>query len=157
MKQLRKLPAKQRMARLAKLEKALQTAARSVPTLPGYPQPLLAKLNTYATRCRNVTGDCNAVNVAERPYRVRQPPVAGRELVLRARRPGAGLRHITDAAGDHDIEFTFSAQDGVTGILVNATLLDKGEVQYEGYIRNGQQALVLNKTPVSGPGVQPAR
>jgi hypothetical protein len=53
-------------------------------------------------------------------------------------------------------EFTFPAQDGVTGILVNATLLNKGDVQYEGYIRNGQQTLVLNQTPVSGPGVQPA-
>ena len=70
--------------------------------------------------------------------------------------PEAGLQFITDVAGNHDIEFTFPAQDGVTGILVNATLLNKGDVQYEGYIRNGLQILVLNQTLVSGPGVQPA-
>ncbi len=29
-------------------------------------------------------------------------------------------------------------------------------VAREGYIRNGQQTLVLNQTPVSGPGVRPA-
>jgi hypothetical protein len=156
-KQLRKLPAKQRMAKLAKLEKALQPA-RPLPTLPEYPQPLLAKLNTYATGCTNVTGDCNVVNVAANVLTGygNYPSLDASWFFALAVVPGAGLQYITDAAGNQDIEFTFPAQDGVTGILVNATLLNKGDVQYEGYIRNGQQTLVLNQTPVSGPGVQPA-
>jgi len=153
-KQLRKLPAKQRMAKLAK---ALQPA-RPLPTLPEYPQPLLAKLNTYATGCTNVTGVCNVVNVAANVLTGygNYPSLDASWFFALADVPGAGLQYITDAAGNQDIEFTFPAQDGVTGILVNATLLNKGDVQYEGYIRNGQQTLVLNQTPVSGPGVQPA-
>lgn len=157
-KQLRKLPAKQRMAKLAKLAKALQSATRSLPKLPEYPQPLLAKLNTYATGCTNVTGDCNAVNVAANVLTGygNYPSLDASWFFALADVPGAGLQYITDAAGNRDIEFTFPSQDGVTGILVNATLLSKGDVQYEGYIRNGQQTLVLNQTPVSGPGVRPA-
>ena len=157
LKQLRKLPAKQRMAELGKLGKALRSA-RPLPTLPEYPQPLLAKLNTYATGCTNVTGDCNVVNVAANVLTGygNYPSLDASWFLTLADVPGAGLQHITDAAGNQDIEFTFPSQDGVTGILVNATLLNKGDVQYEGYIRNGQQTLVLNQTPVSGPGVQPA-
>ena len=129
-----------------------------LPTLPEYPQPLLAKLNTYATGCTNVTGDCNAVNVAANVLTGygNYPSLDASWFLALADVPGAGLQYITDAAGNQDIEFTFPAQDGVTGILVNATLLNKGDVQYEGYIRDGQQTLVLNQTPVSGPGVQPA-
>jgi len=156
-KQLRKLPAKQRMAKLAKLAKALQPAG-PLPTLPEYPQPLLTKLNTYATGCANVTGDCNVVNVAANVLTGygNYPSLDASWFFALADVPGAGLQYITDAAGNQDIEFTFPAQDGVTGILVNATLLNRGDVQYEGYIRNGQQTLVLNQIPVSGPGVQPA-
>jgi hypothetical protein len=156
-KQLRKLPAKQRLAKLAKLEKAFRSA-KPPPTLPAYPQPLLAKLNTYATGCTNVTGDCNVVNVAANVLTGygNYPSLVAIWFYALADVAGAGLQHITDAAGNQDIEFTFPAQDGVTGILVNATLLNKGDVQYEGFIRNGQQTLVLNQTPVSGPGVHPA-
>jgi hypothetical protein len=156
-KQLRSMPASQRMPRLAKLEKAIQSA-KAPPTLPQYPQPLLAKLNTYPTGCSSVAGDCNAVNVAADVLTGygNYPSLDASWFLALADVPGAGLRNITDAAGNHDIEFTFPAADGVTGILVNATQLDKGDVQYEGYIRNGQQTLVLNQTPVSGPGVQPA-
>jgi hypothetical protein len=32
-------------------------------------------------------------------------------------------------------------------------LLNAGTIRYEGYVRDGQQTLVLNQTPVSGPGV----
>jgi hypothetical protein len=155
--QLRKLPAKQRMAKLAKLDKALRPS-RPLPTLPEYPQPLLAALNTYATGCADVAGDCNVVNVAANVLTGygNYPSLDASWFLALADVPGAGLQHITDAAGNQDIEFTFPAQDGVTGILVNATLLNKGDVQYEGYTRNGQQTVVLNQTPVSGPGVRPA-
>jgi hypothetical protein len=69
--------------------------------------------------------------------------------------PGVSLRHVTDAAGHHDIAFTFPSQDGVTAILVNERMLNAGTIRYEGYVRDGQQTLVLNQTPVSGPGVRP--
>jgi hypothetical protein len=110
-KQLRKLPAKQRMAKLAKV---LQPA-RPLPTLPEYPQPLLAKLNTYTTGCTNVTGDCNVVNVAAnvltgygttprwtRAGSSRSPTCPGRPAVHhrrggepghRVHLPGPGRRH----------------------------------------------------------------
>ena len=153
-KQLRKLPATQRMA---KVEKILRPAG-TLPTLPAYPQPLLAKLNTYATGCTEVSGDCNAVNVAANVLTGygNYPSLDASWFLALADVPRVGLRSITDAAGNQDIEFTFPAANGVTGILVNATLLNKGDVQYEGYIRNGQQTLVLDQAPVSGPGVQPA-
>ena len=156
--QLRALPASQRMAKLAKLEKALRSA-KAPPTLPGYPQPLLAKLNTYATGCADVSRDCNAVNVAANVLTGygNYPSLDASWFLALADVPGAGLRSVTDAAGNRDIEFTFPAADGVTGILVNATLLNKGDVQYEGFIRDGQQTLVLDQTPVSGPGAAPAR
>ena len=153
-KQLLKLPAKQRMA---KAEKELRPSG-ALPTLPAYPRPLLARLNTYATGCTNVSGDCNAVNVAANVLTGygNYPSLDASWFLALADVPGVGLRSITDAAGSQDIEFTFPAADGVTGILVNATLLNKGDVQYEGYIRDGQQTLVLDQTPVSGPGVEPA-
>jgi hypothetical protein len=105
-----------------------------------------------------VTGDCNVVNVAANVLTGygNYPSLDASWFFALADVPGVGLQYITDAAGNQDIEFTFPAQDGVTGILVNATLLNRGDVQYEGYIRNGQQTLVLNQIPVSGPGVQPA-
>jgi hypothetical protein len=36
----------------------------------------------------------------------------------------------------------------------NAGLLTAGTIQYEGYVRDGQQTLVLKQAPVSGPGVR---
>ncbi|HEX8005294.1 MAG TPA: hypothetical protein VF482_02585, partial [Trebonia sp.] len=69
--------------------------------------------------------------------------------------PGVSLQHITDAAGQRDIAFTFPSQDGVTAILVNARLLNAGTIQYEGYARDGQQTLVMSQALVSGPGVRP--
>jgi len=161
LKQLKKLPAKKRQAALDKLlsseRKLLKRPSKPLPTLPEYPQPLLATLNSYSTGCTNVAADCNVVNVAANVLTGygNYPYLDASWFLALADVPGAGLKHITDGAGNPDIEFTFPSQDGVTGILVNATLLNKGDIQYEGYVEDGQQTLVLNQTPVSGPGVRP--
>lgn len=129
----------------------------STPALPGYPRPLLDKLNTYSTGCADVTGDCNAVNVAANVLTGygNYPSLNATWFYALADVPGVSLRHVTDAAGQQDIAFTFPSQDGVTAILVNERLLSAGTIQYEGYVRDSQQTLVLNQTPVSGPGVRP--
>jgi hypothetical protein len=128
-----------------------------LPTLPEYPRPLLDKLNTYSTGCADVAGDCNAVNVAANVLTGygNYPSLNAAWFYALADVPGVSVQHITDAAGQHDIAFTFPSQDGVTAILVNADLLNAGTIQYEGYVRNGQQTLVLDQAPVSGPGAQP--
>jgi hypothetical protein len=127
------------------------------PTLPQYPRPLLAKLNTYKTGCAHVTGDCNAVNVAANVLTGygNYPSLSAIWFYALADVPGVSVQHVTDAARQKDIAFTFPAQDGVTAILVNASLLNAGTIQYEGYVRDGQQTLVLNQALVSGPGVRP--
>jgi hypothetical protein len=155
LEQLRKLPVKRRQAALRKLLN--RRAAKPLPTLPGYPQPLLAKLNTYSTGCADVADDCNAVNVAANVLTGygNYPSLEATWFYALADVPGAGIQYVTDAAGNRDIAFTFPAQDGITAILVNATLLNAGTIQYEGYIRDGRQTLVLNQTLVSGPGVRP--
>ena len=129
----------------------------STPALPGYPRPLLDKLNTYSTGCADVSGDCNAVNVAANVLTGygNYPSLNATWFYALADVPGVSLRHVTDAAGQQDIAFTFPSQDGVTAILINERLLNAGTIQYEGYVRDGQQTLVLNQTPVSGPGVRP--
>jgi hypothetical protein len=130
---------------------------KPLPTLPGYPRPLLDKLNTYSTGCANLAGDCNAVNVAANVLTGygNYPSLSASWFYALADVPGVSVRHLTDAAGRQDIAFTFPAQDGVTAILVNANLLNAGTVQYEGYARDSQQTLVLNQALVSGPGVRP--
>lgn len=50
-----------------------------------------------------------------------------------------------------DVAFTFPSRDRVTAILVNARLLDAGTIQYEGYVRDGRQTLVLNQELVRAP------
>ena len=156
-KQLKKESPKQRLAAWNKLVARWRQQYKTLPTLSEYPQPLLAKLNSYRTGCADVAADCNVVNVAANVLAGygNYPYLDASWFLALADVPGVGLTHITDAAGNQDIEFTFPPQDGVTGILVNATLLNKGDVQYEGYVRDGQQMLVLNQTPVSGPGVRP--
>jgi hypothetical protein len=153
--QLRKESVKQRQAFLRKWF-SQRAHAKQQPTLPDYPQALLAKLNTYSTGCTDVAGDCNVVNVAANVITGygNYPSLDGSWFYALADVPGAGLTYITDQAGHRDIEFTFPAQDGVTGILVNATMT-YGSVQYEGYVRDGQETLVLNQALVSGPGVRP--
>ena len=129
----------------------------STPALPEYPRQLLDKLNAYSTGCADVTGDCNAVNVAANVLTGygNYPSLSATWFYALADVPGVSLRHVTDAAGQQDIAFTFPSQDGVTAILINERLLNAGTIQYEGYVRDGQQTLVLNQTPVSGPGVRP--
>jgi hypothetical protein len=157
LKQLRKESPKQRQAWLRKL--LARSRQHKPPTLPEYPQSLLAALNGYGTGsgCTDVADDCNAVNVAANVLTGygNYPYLDSSWFLALADVPGAGLEHITDEAGQHDIEFTFPAQDGVTAILVNATMLNVGAIAYEGYVRDGQQTLVLNQTLVSGPGVRP--
>jgi len=130
---------------------------KPLPTLPEYPRPLLDKLNTYSTGCADVAGDCNAVNVAANVLTGygNYPSLNAAWFYALADVPGVSVPHITDAAGRHDIAFTFPSQDGVTAILVNERLLNAGTIQYEGYVRNGQQTLILHQAPVSGPGVRP--
>jgi hypothetical protein len=127
------------------------------PTLPQYPRPLLAKLNTYKTGCAHVTADCNAVNVAANVLTGygNYPSLSAIWFYALAEVPGVSVHNVTNAAGQQDIAFTFPAQDGVTAILMNAHQLDAGIIQYDGYVRDGQQTLVLNQALVSGPGVRP--
>ena len=130
---------------------------KPVPTLPPLPRPLLDKLNTYSTGCADVAADCNAVNVAANVLTGygNYPYLDSSWFLALADVPGVSVQHVTDAAGNQDIAFTFPSQDGVTAILVNAKLLSAGTIQYEGYVRDGQQTLVLNQALVSGPGVRP--
>jgi hypothetical protein len=125
--------------------------------LPEYPRPLLEKLNSYSTGCADVTGDCNAVNVAANVLTGygNYPSLNAAWFYALADVPGVSLQHLTDEAGQQDIAFTFPSRGGVTAILVNERLLNAGTVQYAGYVRDGQQTLVMNQTPVSGPGVRP--
>jgi hypothetical protein len=150
LKQLRKDTVKQRQAALRKLFK-------QTPTLPEYPRQLLDKLDTYSTGCADVAAGCNAVNVTANVLTGygNRPGTAGNFFLALADVPGVSVQHITDAAGQRDIEFTFPFKDGVTALLVNATSLNAGTVEYEGYVRDGQQTLVLNQALVSGPGVRP--
>jgi hypothetical protein len=130
---------------------------KPLPTLPEYPRPLLGKLNTYSTGCADVADDCNAVNVATNVLTGygNYPSLNATWFYALADVPGVWIQHITDAAGQQDIAFTFPSQDGITAILVNARLLNAGAIQYEGYVRDGQQTLILNQALVSGPGVRP--
>ena len=130
---------------------------KPLPTLPSLPQPLLDKLNTYGTGCADVAGDCNAVNVAANVLTGygNYPYLDSSWFLALADVPGVSVQQVTDAAGNHDMALTFPAQDGVTTICVNASLLSAGTIKYEGYVRDGRQTLVLNQAPVSGPGVQP--
>lgn len=128
------------------------------PSLPQYPGPLLHKLDSYGTGCADVANDCNAVNVVANmltgygndPYNA-----SGWFLAL-ADVPGVSVQQVTDAAGQQVTEFTFPFRDGVTGILVSGGFHVPDGFRYEGYVRDGQQTLVMNQAIVSGPGVLPA-
>jgi hypothetical protein len=140
--------------KLAKLAEPVRV--KPLPTLPPYPAALLDKLNTYSTGCGDVAGDCNAVNVAANVLTGygNYPSLDASWFYALADVPGVSVRHITDAAGNQDIAFSFPSHDGVTAILVNARLLNAGTIQYEGYVRDGHQTLVLNQALVAGPGVR---
>ena len=128
-----------------------------LPALPQYPQPLLAKLNTYKTGCGDAAADCNAVNVAANVLTGygNYPSLKATWFYALADVPGVSVQHITNAAGQQDIAFTFPARDGVTAILINARQLNAGTIHYDGYVRDGQQTLVLDQALVPGPGARP--
>jgi hypothetical protein len=130
---------------------------KAPPTLPQYPRPLLAKLNTYTTGCAHVAADCNAVNVAANVLTGygNYPSLSATWFYALADVPGVSVQHVTNAAGQQDIAFTFPARDGVTAILINARQLNAGTIEYDGYVRDGQQTLVLDQALVSGPGERP--
>jgi len=150
-------------ALIKKYVQALKHHARAaspfqqVKRLPQYPQPLLAKLNTYKTGCGDAATDCNAVNVAANVLTGygNYPSLNATWFYALADVPGVSVHHITNAAGQKDIAFTFPARDGVTAILINARQLNAGTIQYDGYVRDGQQTLVLDQALVRGPGVRP--
>ncbi len=127
---------------------------KQLPTLPEYPRPLLDKLNSYSTGCGDVADDCNAVNVAANVLTGygNYPSLDASWFMALADVPGVTLQNVTDAAGQHDIEFTFPFTDGVTGIL-----LDASTYQYAGYVRGAAQTLLLKQATVSGPGVLPGK
>lgn len=127
-------------------------AFRGTPSLPGDPQALLGKLNTYSTGCTDTAGYCNAVGVLANMLigygaRIIGPITWYFSL---ADVPGVTVKHITDAAGHADVEISFPFTDGVTGIL-----LDASTYQFAGYVKNGAQTLLLQQANVSGPGVLP--
>ncbi|MBV9452296.1 MAG: hypothetical protein JO345_41050 [Streptosporangiaceae bacterium] len=152
---LRKESLKQRMAALQKARKA----AKAQPALPQYPRPLLNKLNSYNTGCADVADDCNAVNVVANMLTGygNDPYTASNWFLSLADVPGVSIQQVTDSAGQQVTEFTFPAQDGVTGILASGGSFVPSGFHYVGYVRDGQQTLVLNQALVSGPGVLPGK
>lgn len=149
---LRKETLKQRLA-------ALQKARKAQPTLPEYPRPLLDKLNSYSTGCADVADDCNAVNVVANMLTGygNDPYNASSWFLSLADVPGVSIQQVTDSAGQQVTEFTFPARDGVTGILASGGSFVPSGFHYVGYVRDGQQTLVLNQALVSGPGVLPRK
>jgi hypothetical protein len=127
---------------------------KPLPALPQFPRQLLDQLNTYNTGCTDVAGDCNAVNVTANVLTGygNQSDHAENWFLALADVPGVSVRNITDAAGHQDIEFVFPFQDGVTGILVNASTY-----HFAGYVTGGTQTLLVKQATVSGPGVLPGK
>jgi hypothetical protein len=151
---LRKESLKQRMAAQQKAQKA----AKAQPALPEYPRPLLDKLNSYSTGCADVAGDCNAVNVVANMLTGygNDAYTASSWFLSLADVPGVSVQQVTDSAGQQVTEFTFPAQDGVTGILVSGGSFVPDGFHYVGYVRDGQQTLVVKEAVVSGPGALPS-
>jgi hypothetical protein len=123
--------------------------ARSKPSLPADPQALLDKLNTYSTGCTDTAGYCDAVGVLANML-IGYGNVGISTLTWYfslADVPGVTVKHITDAAGRTDVEFSFPFTAGVTGVLFDASTY-----QFAGYVANGAQTLLLQQANVSGPG-----
>ena len=125
---------------------------RGPASLPGDPQALLGKLNTYNTGCTDSVGYCNAVGVFANMLmgygNVGISPFIW--CFSLADVPGVVVKHITDFAGRADVEFSFAFTDGITGILFDARTY-----QFAGYVKGGAQTLLLQQANVSGPGVRP--
>ena len=122
------------------------------PFLPADPPSLLARLSTYRTGCAGPAGYCDAAGVIANML----SGYGNEDLTpltwyfALADVPGVTVRHLTDAAGRADVEFSFPFTDGVTGIL-----LDARTCQFAGYVQNGTQTLLLRQANVSGPGIRP--
>jgi hypothetical protein len=134
-------------------------AAARDPQLPADPQALLDKLNTYRTGCADEAGYCNAVGVFANMLIGYGNTLLGYGNVgvspltwyfSLADVPGVTVRHLTDAAGRADVEFSFPFTRGVTGILFSASTY-----RIAGYVDNGAVTLLLQQANVSGPGVRP--
>jgi hypothetical protein len=127
-------------------------ALRPRTTLTGDPQALPGKLNTYSTGCTDTASYCNAVDVLANMLIGYSNwdigPVAWYLSLADVR--GVTVKHITDAAGRADVEFSFPFTNGVTGIL-----LDASTYQFADYVESGAQTLLLQQANVSGPGVLP--
>jgi hypothetical protein len=122
------------------------------PVLPFDPHALLSRLNAYRTGCRGTAGYCNAVGVfANLLIGYGNPDGTPFTWFFSlADVPGVTVRHITDAAGRTDVEFSFPFTGGVTGILFDARTY-----QFAGYVKGSAQTLLLQQANVSGPGVRP--
>jgi hypothetical protein len=134
-------------------------AAARNPQLPGDPQALLDKLNTYPVGCADTAAYCNAVSVFANMLLGYGNTLLGYGNIgvspltwyfSLADVPGVTIKHVTDAAGRADVEFSFPLTSGVTGILFNARTY-----QFAGYLENGAVTLLLQQANVSGPGVRP--
>jgi hypothetical protein len=134
-------------------------AAARNPQLPGDPQALLDKLNTYPAGCTDTAAYCNAVSVFANMLLGYGNTLLGYGNIgvspftwyfSLAEVPGVTIKHITDAAGRADVEFSFPFTSGVTGILFNARTY-----QFAGYVESGAATLLLQQANVSGPGVRP--
>jgi hypothetical protein len=134
-------------------------AAARNPQLPDDPQALLDKLNTYPAGCADTAADCNAVSVFAHMLLGYGNTLLGYGNIgvspltwyfSLADVPGVTIKHVTDAAGRADVEFSFPLTSGVTAILYNARTY-----QFAGYLDNGAVTLLLQQANVSGPGVRP--
>ena len=120
--------------------------------LPGDPQALLGKLNTYSTGCTESAGYCDAVGVFANML-IGYGNMGISPFIWcfsLADVPGVAVKHITDSAGRADVEFSFPFTNGVTGILFDARTY-----QFAGYVKGGVPTLLLQQANVSGPGVRP--
>ena len=134
-------------------------AAARHPQLPDDPQALLDKLNTYPAGCTDTAAYCNAVTVFANMLLGYGNTLLGYGNIgvspltwyfSLADVPGVTIKHITDAAGRADVEFSFPVTSGVTGILFNARTF-----RFAGYLENGAATLLLQQATVAAPGVQP--
>jgi len=110
---------------------------------------LLAELNSYATGCADVAGDCNAVNAIANMSTGYAAPLEAEHswfLVL-ADIPGVTVEHVTDVTGQADIAFRFPFTDGISEILFNASTYE-----LVGYVRSGIETVMTRQVVVTGPG-----
>jgi hypothetical protein len=119
------------------------------PHLPQSLPQLLAALNAYPTGCSDVTGDCNAVNAVANMiagYLNRGGP-DGTWFLMLADVPGVTVRQVTDVTGQADVAFSFTFNDGITEILLNASTH-----RFAGYLRDGAETVITKEVTVAGPG-----